>query len=165
MLIVAFGVLGFVGLQARTAVVNVEGSQRAQALILAEDMASRLRDASRADAPNFVAASTDYIEGAQPSQVCPTGAAAREVCEWGKLIRGASELQGTTAAGSIRNARGCIQQLAPDTYLVAIFWEGVQASADAPLRCQYNGNDFPTSLYGTNLRRGVSVVVRKGVLS
>ena len=41
MVIVAFGMLGYLGLQARTAVTNLEGYQRAQALGLAWLMAAR----------------------------------------------------------------------------------------------------------------------------
>ena len=42
MLIVAFGTLGFVGLQARTTVTTIEGYQRSQALILINDISQRI---------------------------------------------------------------------------------------------------------------------------
>ncbi len=167
MLIVAFGVLGFVGLQARTAVSNLEGYQRAQALVLLNDMAQRMnvnRNASKATHPTNPA--FDYIAddiGAGAAQNCGvlTGAAL-DLCEWGNLLRGAAEKDSANSnAGAMIGARGCISQpatFAANEYLVSVVWQGIQATGPSPLAC---GQGAYTN---DNLRRGASLVVHIGRL-
>lgn len=165
MLIVAFGVLGFVGLQARTAVTNFEGYQRAQAMILLNDMVQRL-SSNRAAAASYVL-TAQYLGAAAPPTNCPTSSvAAQDLCEWSKLLLGAAETDGGNSVGAIRNARGCVQQVAGTTneFVVAVFWEGVRSSGASPISCGFGGTTAPT-FTDTTLRRGVSTVVRIGVLS
>ncbi len=167
MLIVAFGVLGFIGLQARTAVSNLEAYQRAQALVLLNDMAQRMnvnRNASKATHPTNPA--FDYLAddiGTGSAQNCSalTGAAS-DLCEWGNLLRGAAEKDNASNnVGAMLGARGCISQptgFASNEYLIAVVWQGIQATGATPLACGANqyGNE--------NLRRGASLVVRIGNL-
>ncbi|MEO5695697.1 MAG: hypothetical protein ABIQ60_01025, partial [Burkholderiaceae bacterium] len=54
-LICAFGLLGFMGMQARATAAEFESYQRSQALVLLEDMASRI-NANRSDAGSYVTA-------------------------------------------------------------------------------------------------------------
>lgn len=150
MLIVAFGVLGFVAQQARTTVATVEGSQRAQALVLLKDMAQRI-SLNRGAAAAYVAAD---LGASDPGACPPTPVAARDLCEWSHLIRGASEQQEGVAVGAVLGARGCVEDLGGDQYLVSLVWQGVQASGPAPLEC--GSGDYPDE----NLRRGVSTVLR-----
>ncbi|TFZ01591.1 type IV pilus modification protein PilV [Ramlibacter rhizophilus] len=165
MLIVAFGVLGFVGLQARTAVTNLEGYQRAQAMILLNDMVQRI-NTNRSAAGSYVL-TTEYLGNTLPPTNCPTTSVAdRDKCEWTKLLLGAAEVQAGQSVGAIRTARGCVQQVAGTTneFVVAVFWEGVQSTASTTVACGYGGTTAPT--YGdATLRRAVSTVVRIGVLS
>ncbi len=170
MLIVAFGVLGFVGLQARTAVSNLEGYQRAQALVLLGDITQRM-SINRVGTRNGYYTRTDVGVGTcavppTPSPP-PTGfnatafdTANTDICAWADLIRGASEKDaGGTSVGAMLGARGCITPTAvANEYLVTIVWQGIQASGPAPQACGQNqyGNE--------NLRRGISQVVRIGVL-
>jgi type IV pilus assembly protein PilV len=165
MLIVAFGVLGFVGLQARTAVTNLEGYQRAQAMILLNDMVQRV-SSNRADAASYVL-TAQYVGASAPPGTCPTtSVAAQDLCEWAKLLLGAAETVGGNSVGSVNNARGCVQQVAgtPNEYIVAVFWEGVRSSGASPVACGFGGTTAPTDT-DTTMRRGVSTVVRIGVLS
>ena len=165
MLIVAFGVLGFVGLQARTAVTNLEGYQRAQAMILLNDMVQRV-SSNRAAAGSYVLTSA-YLGASTPPSTCPTSSvAAQDLCEWSKLLLGAAETEGSNSVGAIKNARGCVQQVTGTTneYVVAVFWEGVRGSGASPVACGYSSTTAPTYTDST-MRRGVSTVVRIGVLS
>ena len=57
MVILAVGLLGLVGLQARLHVLQMESYQRAQALILLTDMANRVA-LNRDNADSYVSAST-----------------------------------------------------------------------------------------------------------
>ena len=150
MLIIAFGVLGFVGLQAKTAVSSLEGYQRAQALLLVNDMAQRI-SLNRANAAAYVAADI----GVDDPGACPaTPTAARDLCEWSNLIRGSAEQKAGSKVGAVLAARGCVTALGGDQYLVSLVWQGVQATGPSALAC---GKDaYPDE----NLRRGASVVVR-----
>lgn len=157
MLVVAFGVLGFVGLQARTAVSTLEGYQRAQALVLLDDIAQRI-ELNRANAASYAASGI----GAADPGACPTAPGKdRDICEWAKLIRGAGEKQGSDSVGAVIGAQGCITDLGGNSYLVALVWRGVQPSGGSPLACGKGGAAFTDE----KLRRGVSKVVRIGVLA
>ncbi|MBC5781660.1 type IV pilus modification protein PilV [Ramlibacter sp. USB13] len=150
MLIVAFGVLGYVGLQARTVVSTLEGYQRAQALVLVADIAQRI-NLNRHSAAAYVA---DDV-GVDDPGACPaTPVATRDLCQWAHLLRGAAEQQDGNKVGAITAARGCIASLGGDQYMVSVVWQGVQATGPTPLACG-------TGEYADeNLRRGVSTVIR-----
>lgn len=151
MLIVAFGALGFVGLQARTTVTNLEGYQRAQALVLANDLAQRIY-ANRANAASYVA---DNIGAADPGTCDPASPlATRDRCEWAHLVRGAATKQAGNNVGAVQAGRGCVTSMGGNRYLVSVVWQGVQATAPSALACGNGAYD------DENLRRGVSVVVQ-----
>jgi len=155
MLIVAFGVLGFVGLQARTTLSGLEGYQRSQALLLANDIAQRI-SANRAAAASYVVANV----GVTDPGTCPTAVgAARDLCEWANLLRGAGEKQGVGKFGAMQGARGCIASVGAGEYLVSVAWQGVQTTGPAPIPCGQN------AFSDEKLRRGLSTVVRLGTLS
>ncbi len=170
MLIVAFGVLGFVGLQARTAVSTLEGYQRAQALVLLADMNQRISINRKAALEYLDAGAARTDIGAPvdtPTRLADcTGLAgsAFDLCEWGNLLRGAADLTGDGKAetGAMINARGCIQGTTgvPGEYRVAVVWQGVTATADSAITCA-----TPSVTYPTGTRRGVSTVVRIATLS
>lgn len=159
MLIVAFGVLGFVGLQAKTAVSSLEGYQRAQALVLLQDMAQRIEINRKQAVTGAAYVAADVGTGAAQSCSALTGAA-RDLCDWGNLLRGAAEKDSSNNnVGAMIGARGCIAATAnPNEYLISVVWQGIQASGPTPLAC---GKDAYTS---ENLRRGVSQLVRIGSL-
>lgn len=170
MLIVAFGVLGFIGLQARTAVSNMEGYQRAQALVLLGDITQRMsinrvgtRDGHYVRASVGGSACTAPAAPATPPanfNAAAFATANADICAWADLIQGAAEKDaGGNNVGAMLNARGCISATAnANEYLVTIVWQGLQASGPAPQACGVDA-------YGNeNLRRGVSQVVRIGTL-
>jgi type IV pilus assembly protein PilV len=150
MLVIAFGVLGYVGLQARTVVTTMEGYQRAQALVLLNDITQRM-SINRGAAASYVA---DNIGASDPGTCPASPIAARDLCEWAQLIRGAAEQQAGNKVGAILAARGCITSLGTDAYLVSLVWQGMQATGATPLACG-------TGAYADEkLRRGVSTVFR-----
>ena len=159
MLIVAFGVLGFVGLQARTTVANLEGYQRSQALILVNDMAERM-NLNRANAASYVGNNigvTIVNPGDCTSSALTT--AQKDLCEWALLIQGAAEVQGSSKVGAMINARGCITNPSANQYLIALAWQGIQASGAPVNTC---GKDAFSS---EDMRRVVTVVVQIANLS
>ena len=109
MLVIAFGVLGFVGMQAQTAVTQLEGYQRSQALILIGDISQRIA-LNRANAAAYVGADIGTSDPGDCS-ASPTRAA-QDLCEWSLLIQGAAEVQGSAKLGAMTGARGCITNTA-----------------------------------------------------
>ncbi|MBO9680605.1 MAG: type IV pilus modification protein PilV [Acidovorax sp.] len=156
MLITAFGILGYVGLQARTTVANLEAYQRSQALILVNDMAQRI-NLNRANADAYVANDIGASPCTPPATGTPT-AAQNDICAWASSIQGAGELQGSTKVGAMLNARGCIAKMA--TYFqISIAWQGLRASGAPAATCGQG------QFSAENLRRTVSVVVQIANLS
>jgi type IV pilus assembly protein PilV len=160
-LICAFGLLGFAGMQARATSAEFESFQRSQALVLIEDMASRI-NANRANAGAYV---TGGLIGAGAVASCAglTGADL-DLCEWGNLLRGSAETRGGVKVGAMFNARGCITRaLAPatDGYVIAIAWQGITPTAAPASTCGQGDAAFPTE----SLRRVVSTSVCVGLLT
>lgn len=157
MLIVAFGVLGLVGLQARTTVANLEGYQRTQALILVNDMAERI-NLNRTNAALYVA---NNIGTTDPGDcaVSTLTLVQKDLCEWAKAIQGAAETNDTTKVGAMLNARGCITNPATNQYLIALAWQGMQSSGAPANTCGQNAYS------SENMRRIASVVIQIGTLA
>ena len=153
-LICAFGLLGFAGMQARAVSTDFESLQRSEALVLVEDMVSRL-NANRAHAAEYVSAG---LLGEGPVVDCTglTGAAL-DVCEWSNLIRGNAEQTGGATIGAMLSARGCITRPATSTdrYVIAIAWQGITSTAAPASPCGQGDPAFPDD----TLRRTVAETV------
>jgi len=127
--IVAFGLLGIAGLVSRSFVTEVEGTQRTQAMLLLQDMASRI-EANRGNVAAYVtgnAAITGYT-GTTLTVCDPASAlATRDLCDWGRMLAGANEQIGARNAGVLVGARGCIHTIdnVRRIYVVSIAWEGM----------------------------------------
>ncbi|MES2901808.1 MAG: type IV pilus modification protein PilV [Pseudomonadota bacterium] len=175
--ILGFGLIGIAVFQTKAQVASVESYQRAQAVIMLEDMRARM--VSNPDNAALYA-STSAVLGtgvANPPTSCTgeTAGVNRDLCEWGLALRGASETRQSTAAsvtttsnfGAMTGARGCIRQLqAPDntanvcrpgTYLITVAWQGLHATRAPSLTC---GQDAFT---GETYRRAISVRVATGL--
>lgn len=160
MLVISFGLLGFVGLQAKTTMSQVEAQQRAQAIVLLADMSQRI-SINRNHATDYEAVDIGVIT---PADACPTiSVAEQDVCEWAKLILGAAEQKGTGATalkvGAMLGARGCISSPTPNTYLISIAWQGIQATGAPTSTC---GQDAYSH---ENKRRVVTTVLQIATLS
>ncbi len=155
MLIIAFGLLGFVGLQAQTTLSQVEAYQRTQALILLNDMSHRMA-LNHKNIASYVA---NDIGTTDPG-ACAAAAtlAARDICEWSELIQGSSETKDGAKLGAITSARGCISAISPTQYLVSLVWQGVQPSGAPATTC---GADAYSS---EDTRRAVTTVVNIATL-
>jgi len=140
-LICAFGLLGFAGMQARAVSTDFETLQRSEALVLIEDMVSRM-NANRAHADDYVSA----LLGDGPIVDC-TGAtgAALDLCEWSNMIRGNAEQRGGTNIGAMLSARGCITRPATSTnrYVISIAWQGIVPTAAPASPCGQGDVAFP----------------------
>ncbi len=166
--ILAFGLLGLAGMQARMLTMEMESYQRSQALLLLNDMASRLEARVADSGPAYVTASPLGTDDSQPTSCGALAVgAARDHCEWSNLLKGAAEVSGTSNVGAMIGARGCIVQIqAPDPtagvctpgiYEVAVAWQGI-AGTVAP------NNTCGEGEYGADetLRRVVTARVASG---
>ena len=134
--LVGIGLLGLAGLQARTAVMEMEAYQRTQALFLAQDMAERIA-ANKADAAHYVG--DGY--GAGGTAACGgAGGYAYDLCTWGNALRGATEKSGTVNVGTLQGGRGCIAAKAAGRYQVIVAWQGRVPTVAPAVRC---GADDP----------------------
>ncbi|MDA8127779.1 MAG: type IV pilus modification protein PilV [Betaproteobacteria bacterium] len=169
--ILAIGLLGLAGLQSRLQASEMESYQRAQALVLLNDMASRI-EANRAQAANYAAAapvSTPLGAG----MTCPaagTSQLSQDVAEWCEALQGAAETSGGSAVGAMIGGRGCVETTAtPGEYLVTVAWQGLTpiANPTGSPTCgagKYNGA-IGSSCTGDSCRRFVTTIVRIANLS
>lgn len=160
MLIVAFGIVGMFGMQTQSTVSQMESYQRAQALVLVRDMAQRM-ESNRTQLASYLA--DDIGTGAATDCSAATTTAARDVCEWGLLLQGATEVLAGSKVGTLIGARGCITQpdpiSNPQVYMVAVVWQGLRETGAPGVAC---GKDAYSS---EAARRAATVVLQIAVLS
>lgn len=176
--IVTVGLLGLVGMQVIAQEQEFESYQRAQALVLMNDVLDRINSNRKAAACYAIttnsgtgspylgtAGAGKYDVGAYscPSLVTNPTAQARaglDLAFIDELLLGASETNTASAAkiGSVVGARGCIGfDAATQSYSVAIAWQGQSATfspaswASAPDFAKNCAKD----LYGTDTQRRV----------
>lgn len=163
--ILAFGLLGLVGLQMRMQLTETEAFQRTQATLLLADMAARI-SANRTVVSQYGAdaATVALGTGVDDTTNCAitTAGPARDMCEWSEALKGASEIKGVNNVGAMIGARGCIERLqaadtpscTPAIYRVTVAWQGLQPTVASSLACGVNS-------YGANdaLRRAIPVDV------
>ena len=134
--ILAFGLIGLVGMQTKVQASQTESYQRAQAVLLVQDMANRI-SANRVNAAAYITASPLGTGDSQPASCATLTGAAKDQCEWSHEIQGASEQQGTTNVGAMVNARGCVDQVGtnPSVYRVTVAWQSLSDLAAPSLPC------------------------------
>lgn len=168
--ILAFGLLGLAGLQSRLQVSEMEAYQRAQALILLNDMVSRIAT-NRGNAINYVTDATDPL-GA--GMTCPTATNSRhevDMREWCLALQGAAESMtsggSTTSVGAMVGGRGCVEELGNGEYRVTVAWQGLAPISAPPsaIACGQNDYDDANSSCTNDLcRRVVTSTLRIATL-
>jgi type IV pilus assembly protein PilV len=163
--ILAIGMLGLAGFQARSTVAESEGYQRAQALILAQDMVDRIY-ANRTNAATYV---QNDIGVPATVAVCAGSTEAKDVCEWGNLLIGASEAVGGSNVGTLLGGRGCITTGGANEYFVTVAWQGFVSTASpgnvAAAACGFNQYHDQSGATNDALRRVVAMRVLISTLS
>ncbi|MDP3033170.1 MAG: type IV pilus modification protein PilV, partial [Rhodocyclaceae bacterium] len=134
--ILAFGLLGLAGLQARSMTMEMESYQRAQALVLLNDMVARLEASVAVGATAYASTSPFGTGDSQPTDCTSLAAGVtRDQCEWSKQLKGAAEIAGGANVGAMIGARGCIEEIQapnpaagtcePGIYEIAVAWQGM----------------------------------------
>jgi type IV pilus assembly protein PilV len=160
-LVLAVGLLGLAGMNARILNGQFEAYQRAQAMLLVDDMVSRLR----ANPEGARAGAYDGQELGLAAAVCDETAAAQDpamdLACWNEALRGVNieSADGAAQLGSMIGARGCIDRISgtPTSEVVlrvSVAWQGLTPTVEPALDCgvdQYGLDD--------SLRRVVAVDV------
>lgn len=161
MIVLAIGLLGLASLQSKVQVAQIESYQRAQAVLLLEDMLARI-NANRGQAATYVTGTTSPLgKGDAQASVCGTTAgAAMDRCEWSNALKGSAEKSGGNSTGAMIDGRGCIELVQaenaganicqPGIYRVSVVWQGLAQTSEPSVACG-------AGLYGANgYRRAVS---------
>lgn len=182
LLIIVLGLLGLAGLQVRMQQAEFESYQRAQAVILLQDMVERInlhRITSSCFSFSNPVSGTPYLGTGTTMAISCSASTANDnaqavaaLTEWNSLLQGAAETKGGAGAGAMVGARGCVNYAAgtevldstgaavPGTgiYTVAVSWQGTTDTFAPTVAC---GN----GLYGTETRRRtISTTFRQAYL-
>jgi type IV pilus assembly protein PilV len=167
LLIVAFGLLGMAGLQARMELSEMESYQRAQALVLLSDMANRITT-NRINAANYATAAAPLGGTA----ACPASIATRhdiDKGQWCAALKGAAEFSGGNQSGAMIGGRGCAEALPDNEYLITVAWQGLTpvSAPPASVSCGQDLYDGPAGspCQADRCRRVVTTVVRIATLN
>ena len=152
--IIVVGLLGIAGIQMRSSTLEFESYQRAQALILLQDMVDRM-NSNAANAASYV--TTTGYGVTDPSDCTSASRAYTDLCEWSKALKGSGEFSGSTSSstrqGTVIDGRGCVKALTTTNYLVSVAWQGMSSTVP-PV------SDCGQGLYSNeNSRRAVTAVV------
>lgn len=157
--ILSLGLLGAAGIQSQMQTAQVEAYQRAQAIVLLQDMVDRV-NANRKSAASYVTTADLGTTTADCSAL--TTVVEKDKCEWNNALLGAAETQGGQALGAMNGARGCITNpvtTMPREVVVAVAWQGMRTTIAPTTTCGQNQ-------YGTDdrLRRAITARVIIGCL-
>jgi type IV pilus assembly protein PilV len=160
-IVLVIGLLGLAGLQVKAQQAGMESYQRAQALILLNDMVDRINANRREDPDNYVTAIPRGGDNDIEDCTGLTGAAL-DLCDWNNALLGATESAGGQNVGAMIGARGCITNTVatmPREFVVAVVWQGLTPTV-AP-----TSTDCGEGSYGNDdLRRAMIARVMIGCL-
>ncbi len=163
LLVTLIGILGFIGLQARSQQADLESFQREQALRIIDFMVNQINtNRAAAGCYGLNKASVAYVgSGYASTYTCNAYGTletqtqvAADIAEWDSMLKGASETLGGTNVGSMIGARGCITyDDVNNRFTVSVAWQGMMPSAIPTDTCGQN-------LYGDeNLRRAMAITI------
>lgn len=151
--VLTIGLLGTASMQSQMQTTQVESYQRAQAIVLLQDMVDRV-NANRKDVANYVSA--DLGLSAQDCSV-PGTVAGKDLCEWNNALFGAAEMKGTQTLGAMTGARGCITNpvtTMPREIVVSVVWQGMRPTV-AP-----GGTTCGQNQYGVDDKQRRAMIAR-----
>ncbi len=178
--IVALGLLGLAGLQAKMQVADMEAYQRTQAILLVEDMASRIlaNKTQHCDYTDDCDAEMTLL-GTSESPVQPSNCGTvsalpadtyrqrLDFCEWSNSLKGAAETMGGSSVGALIGARGCLQRTGVSLggfqkqMIVTVVWQGASPTTapHANVTCGLNAFNASCSSGDDRCRRVVSTTI------
>lgn len=168
LVVIAFGLLGMAGLQMRLQVSEVESYQRSQALLLLNDMASRIAtNRTAATAGGYVVAAASPLGAGMTCPTTTSTQAQRDLREWCQALQGAGEVLGSNNAGAMIGGRGCVESVGGDI-MVTVAWQGMTpiSAPPASIQCGEGEYDGPAGspCADDRCRRTVTTLVRIATL-
>lgn len=167
MAILAVGLLGLAGLQARAINAETESFSRAQAMMLANGMVDRM-NANLAELKTSTSAATGYNQQSggvkvvfgtgYTGTICssPATVVAQDLCDWDQALKGTVGDSG--AVGGMAGARACVFSTGTNNeFQVDVVWQSRDIGT-VP-----SGNDCGSTAI-TSRRSGVTRIVRLAVL-
>lgn len=153
-LIVAFGVMGLIGLNVKVQTSQTESYQRAQAILLVQDMAGRIA-ANKQNALNYITSTPLGTGDSQPGSCAGLSGVTLDQCEWSYALKGASEKLSGNSVGAMNGAVGCVSRIStnPSVYQVTVAWQGTTDLGTPSVTCGSGTFERET------LRRAISVNV------
>jgi type IV pilus assembly protein PilV len=172
LMIVVLGLLGLAGLQVRMQQAEFESYQRAQALVLLQDMVDRVqlhrvtascfRFTNTVSGTPYLGADATHTAACAASTANDNTEAVNSMTDWSSALQGAAETRGGTSVGAMVGARGCVNYAAGSElldstgaaivgtglYTVAVAWQGTNETVAPTVNCA-NGQ------YGPEARRRV----------
>jgi type IV pilus assembly protein PilV len=131
MVILAIGLFGLIGLHGRVQLLQLESYQRAQALMLLDDMANRLTN-NRYDVAAYDTAAPVGTGDDCAADYVGVSRRLSDTREWCEALQGAGELSsGGDSVGAMIGGRGCVDDLGNGDFLVTVAWQGM-APISAP---------------------------------
>lgn len=171
LVVVSLGLFGLTALQAKLQLSEIDSYQRAQALLLVQDMADRIATNRKNAAAYVTDSDTELGTSDTPATNCAaeTTPALRDRCEWSTALQGAAEKEGTTLTGAMVGARGCVDDIGNSSFLISVVWQGLTPLSAPPegLTCgagDYDGGDN-SPCQADLCRRAVSTIVRIGTMN
>jgi type IV pilus assembly protein PilV len=159
--IVTFGLLGLAGLQQRMQLSEMESYQRVQALVLLNDMASRI-EVNRGRAAEYLTSGGPLGAGMS----CPTSPVTRpqiDAAEWCQALQGAAEISSSgDKAGAMIGGRGCVEALPDNEYMITVAWQGLSPVSSPPtsVACGRGTYDDGSGCSQDRCRRVVTTIIR-----
>jgi type IV pilus assembly protein PilV len=165
--ICVIGLWGLTKVQSRLQMSEVESYQRSQALMLMEDMSTRV-ELNRINAASYVTGSNSPLGTGTTCSTSTSPLAARDLGDWCDMLQGAAETSSSSArVGSMVGARGCIENIGTNQYMITVAWQGMSPLTAPPssVACGANSyNTTGTACVNDLCRRTITTVVRIGNL-
>lgn len=168
LVILAFGLLGMAGLQMRLQSSEMEAYQRTQAMLLLDDMKSRM-ESNRLQAALYDEG-TPLTSPVGANMTCPDIDATStrvdvDVKEWCDAMQGAGESNDTGNVGAMIGGRGCVEDLGigpsgEKLFRVSVAWQGLTPLSAPAEACGAGAYDSIAGCVGDLCRRVVSTVIR-----
>jgi len=168
-LIVIIGLMGLMQMQQRLQKSEMESYQRTQAVMLVNDMATRIHT-NRSNAANYVTTGTNYLGAGITCPASTTTLQDVDTGEWCNALQGAAETAGgSTNVGAMIGGRGCVTGAGTGQYMVTVVWQGLTPISAPPLSVTcgqglYNDVAAGAECINDLCRRYVTTMVRIATL-
>lgn len=165
--ICVIGLWGLTEVQARLQLSEMESYQRSQAVMLLEDMATRV-ELNRGVAASYVTASELGAGMTCPTVTNASALVDRDKAAWCEALQGAAETSGTSKVGAMLGARGCVESIGADQYMITVAWQGTAPISAPPSSVTCGEDDYDesgTACVNDLCRRAITTIVRIGDLS